>query len=101
AVVIIVLCILGFFFLFFAGLALGWWLGNLVNNRAIGFLLAAAFFLIILLIVGYLREKKIMPMIRNLIIQKMYDYTHSYIRGSDGRKSETQGIDCRSKKPTE
>jgi hypothetical protein len=44
AVVAFLICLVGFMVLLFLGVALGWWLGNLVNSRAGGFLLAAAFF---------------------------------------------------------
>ncbi len=72
-VVVIMVCIMAFFFLFFAGLALGWWLGNLVENRALGFLLAAGFFLLLLAGIILLKKKTIVPMIRNMIIQKIYN----------------------------
>jgi len=73
AVVMIVLCLLGFFVLLFAGCGLAWWLGNIVNSRIGGFLLASAFFLIIMIIVSLLRKQTIFPLIRNLIIRKVYD----------------------------
>jgi hypothetical protein len=73
AMVMIVMGALGLFCLFFAGCALAWWLGNLVNSRAGGFLLAAAFFLLIMLVVGLLRKKTIFPLIRDVIIRKVYD----------------------------
>ncbi len=73
AVVMLVLCSLGFFVLLFSGIALAWWLGNIIDNRAAGFLLAAALFLIILLCVSFFKKKTIFPFIRNLIIRKMYD----------------------------
>jgi apolipoprotein N-acyltransferase len=73
AVITIVLCSLGFLVLLFAGCALAWWLGNIVNSRAGGFLLAAGFFLILLAILSVLKKKTIFPLIRNLIIRKVYD----------------------------
>ncbi|MGZ8551397.1 MAG: phage holin family protein, partial [Chitinophagaceae bacterium] len=57
AVVMLVVCSLGFFILLFSGLALAWWLGNIINNRAAGFLLAAALYLIILLFVSFFKKK--------------------------------------------
>ena len=72
-VVMIVVCSLGFFVLLFSGLALAWWLGNIVDSRAGGFLLAAAFFLILVFCVSFLKKKTLFPLIRNLIIRKMYD----------------------------
>ncbi|MGZ8524385.1 MAG: phage holin family protein [Chitinophagaceae bacterium] len=73
AVVMLVLCLLGFFVLIFAGCGLAWWLGNLVNSRIGGFLLAAAFFLVVMIIISLLKQKTIFPFIRNLIIRKVYD----------------------------
>jgi hypothetical protein len=72
-VVMIALCSLGFFVLLFGGLALAWWLGNIVDSRAGGFLLAAAFFLILVFCVSFFKKKTIFPLIRNLIIRKMHD----------------------------
>jgi hypothetical protein len=65
--------ILGFLILLFCGIALSWWLGDLVQSRTGGFLLGGAFFLILLLILASIRKKIIFPFIRNLIIRKFYD----------------------------
>jgi len=73
AIVMIVMCALGLFCLFFAGCALAWWLGNLVNSRGGGFLLTAAFFLVVMLIMALLRKKTIFPFVRDIIIRKVYD----------------------------
>ncbi len=72
-VVTVLICLFGFFVLLFGGFALAWWLGNLIDSRIGGFLLAAAFFLLIILIVGLLKKQTISPMIRNLIIRKVYE----------------------------
>lgn len=73
AVVAIILCALGLFVLLFTGCALAWWLGNLVHSRVGGFLLAAALFLILMVVLALLRKNTIFPMIRNMIIRKIYD----------------------------
>ena len=73
AIVMLLICSLGFLVLLLMGVALAWWLGNIVNSRAGGFLLAAAFFLIVLLFLSILGKKTIFPFIRDLIIRKMYD----------------------------
>ncbi len=73
AVVAILLAIFTFFILFFGGLALGWWLGTLLDNRALGFVLAAAFFLLLVLIVIVLKKKTIVPMIRNMVVKKIHE----------------------------
>ena len=72
-VLMIVLCSLGFFVLLFGGCALAWWLGNIINSRPGGFLLVAGFFLILIAITSVLKKKTIFPLIRNLIIRKVYD----------------------------
>ena len=72
-VLAIVLAVAGVFCLFFAAFALGWWLGDLVNSRAAGFLLAAAFFLIVMLVLIYFRKKTILPLMRDFIVRKLYD----------------------------
>ncbi len=73
AVVTLLICSLAFIALLFMGVALAWWLGNLVNSRAGGFLLAAAFFVVVILFLSLLGKKTILPMIRDMIIRKMYD----------------------------
>ena len=73
AIVMIALFILGFFTLLFLGIALAWWLVDLVNSRALGFVLGAVFFIIILAFIIMLRKKLVFPLIRNSIIKKVYD----------------------------
>jgi hypothetical protein len=63
----------GFFVLLFASFALGWWLGDLVDNRAGGFLIAAAFFLLILLGIVFTSKKTLLPLLRDIIVRKFYD----------------------------
>jgi hypothetical protein len=67
------IAIFGFFIILFAGIALAFWLGDLVGSRAVGFLITAAFFGIVLLIIAAIRKKIVFPYIRNLIIRKIYD----------------------------
>jgi len=69
----IIVCIAGIFVLLFGGFALSWWLGDLLANRAAGFLLGAGFFLIVVIMVVLFRKKIILPFIRNLIVRKVYD----------------------------
>jgi hypothetical protein len=72
-VAVLAICVFGLFVLFFGGMALAWWLGDLINSRTGGFLLAAAFFLIITVIVVAYRKKIVFPFIRDLIIRKIYE----------------------------
>lgn len=76
AIVAIVMCVLGLFVVLFLGIALAWWLGDILNSRTGGFLLGAAFFLIVFLVAGLLRKKIIFPFIRNFIIRKVYDQSY-------------------------
>jgi hypothetical protein len=65
--------ILGFFVLFFAGLGLGWWVGNLVNSRAGGFFIIAGFYAVLIMIVILAGKKTIIPLLRNMLIRRIYD----------------------------
>ena len=71
------LCIL--LFISFAG---AWWLGDVVQNRALGFLLIAGFYLLIILVLILMRRKIISPFIRNTLIRKIYEEKDHVIRGS-------------------
>lgn len=56
----------------FCGLAMGYWLGNLISNMALGYLLTAGFFLFITLILVLFR-KKLFSYVRNIIVRKIYE----------------------------
>ena len=71
------LCIL--LFISFAG---AWWLGDIVQNRGLGFLLIAGFYLLIILVLILMRKKIISPFIRNTLIRKIYEEKDHVIRGS-------------------
>lgn len=73
AIAMVAITIFGFFVLLFLGIALSWWLGDMVGSRPVGFVLGALFFLIVLFVILLLRRKIIFPKIRDLIISKMYD----------------------------
>ena len=74
---LISLCVL--LFISFAG---AWWLGDVVENRALGFLLIAVFYLLIVFILVLMRKKIISPLIRNTLIKKIYEEKDQVIRGS-------------------
>lgn len=63
----------GIFFLFFAFCGLAFWIGSAVNSTAGGFFIVAAFFLLILVLIFALKNKVIVPAIRNAIISKVYE----------------------------
>ena len=67
------IALFGFLVILFGGIALAFWVGDLVGNRAGGFLITAGFFLIVLLIIAAMRKKIVFPYIRNLIIRKIHD----------------------------
>lgn len=69
----VVIAFLGIFVLFFAGIALGVWLGNLLNNPALGYLLVAALFTMIIVIIVAMRKRIVFPMIRDKLINKLYE----------------------------
>jgi len=71
------LCIL--LFMSFAG---AWWLGDLLNNRALGFLLIAAFYTLLVVILILIRKKVISHFIRNTLISKIYEEKNKVVRGS-------------------
>ena len=64
---------LSIFVLFFAGLALGVWLGSLLENQVLGYLLVTAFFLVLIVVLIALRKKIVFPFIRNVIVKKFYE----------------------------
>lgn len=70
---IVSVTVLGFFVLGFLGIAFAWWMGDLLQNRTLGFLMGAAFFLVVLLIILAMRKNIIYPLIRNRIVKKIYD----------------------------
>ena len=68
------LCIL--LFISFAG---AWWLGDIVESRAGGFLLIAAFYMLLVVILLLMRKKIISPFIRNTLIRKIYEEKNKVI----------------------
>lgn len=73
AIVVVTVSLLGVFALMFLGIALSLWLGDLVGNRALGFVLGGGGFILLFVIIALLRKNIIFPFIRDLIIKKVYD----------------------------
>lgn len=69
----VVIAFLGIFVLFFGGIALGVWLGQLLDSYALGYLLVAALFTLIIVIIVAMRKRIVFPMIRDKIINKLYE----------------------------
>lgn len=59
--------------LILGGIAIGWWLGTLLNNIAAGFFIITGFYLLCLLFVFLAGKKTIIPMVRNMIVKKIYE----------------------------
>jgi len=72
-IMMVIVCALSMFVLMFLGIALGFWLSNLLDSRVAGFLLTAAIFLLVLFIILLLRKQTIFPWLRNTIVKKVYD----------------------------
>jgi|SRR5687767_452907 len=73
ALVGITLATLGVLVLLFASIGAAFWLGDLMNSRAGGFLAMAGFYLLMVLFIIMLRKRIIFPYIRNSIIRKIYE----------------------------
>ena len=73
AVIGISALLFGIFFLFFAFVGLAFWVGSLVDSTAGGFFIVAAFFLLLIILIFALKNKVIVPAIRNMIISKVYE----------------------------
>src|SRR5690348_3470259 len=55
-ITVLAICTAGVLVLFFGGLALSWWLGDVVGSRAGGFLLGALFFIIVTIVIILCRK---------------------------------------------
>ena len=69
---IMVLVLAAFIFLFI-GIAGGIYLGTLVNNPALGFLLITVVYILLLFLFFITRKKLIFPFIKNLIVNIIYE----------------------------
>jgi hypothetical protein len=71
---------MGIFVLFFGGIALAIWLGNLLDNDALGYLLVAGLFLLIIIVIVALKKKIVFPVIRDKLINKLYEPNDQEVR---------------------
>ena len=69
----VVIGLLGVFVVFFGGFALAWWLGDIIDSRAGGFLIVAGVFILIAVILALSMKSVVFPKFRNMIIRRMYD----------------------------
>jgi hypothetical protein len=73
SVVGIVLLVFVCFVMLFGALGAAWWIGESLNNMKAGFFIAGSGFLLLLLIVLATAKNGLMPMIRDLVIKKIYE----------------------------
>lgn len=71
---------LGIFVLFFGGIALAIWLGTLLDDSALGYLIVVGFFLLVIIIIVALKKKIVFPIIRDNLINKLYEPNDQNIR---------------------
>ncbi len=71
----IVLCIL-----LFLSIAAAWWIGQELNNPALGFLSVAGVYVLLAIILLALRKSVISPFIKNSLIKKIYEEKNKVIR---------------------
>jgi uncharacterized membrane protein len=69
----LVVCTLGVFMTFFAGVAFALWIGNRIESRVGGFLIVSGLFLVAVVILLLLRKKIVFPFIRKLFIKKIHE----------------------------
>jgi hypothetical protein len=77
SVLVLAAAVFGLVVIFFAGIGLAWWIGESMDNMKAGFFIVGGFFLLLLILLLALRKSVILPMIRNLIIQSIYDKSDS------------------------
>ena len=65
--------ILAVFVLLFIGLGAAWWLGEYFNNMKAGFFIVGGVYTLVFGILLATSQKVLIPMIRNIIIKKMYE----------------------------
>lgn len=70
---IISVVFLGMFVLFFLGIALAIWLGEILHHPALGYILVALLYLIIMIVLVLMRNRIVFPFIRDTIIRKLYE----------------------------
>jgi len=69
----IILISLFMFMLLFAGLGLGWYLGEKLNSMLAGFSIIAAIFALLIGLTLFFRKSFIFPLIRNTVIKRVYE----------------------------
>lgn len=65
--------ILTIFILFFLGMGLAWWLGNLLGSVPAGFFIVGGLFIVLVIAVVALRKKIVFPILKKAILKKIYE----------------------------
>lgn len=78
SVMVLAAAVFGLVILFFAGIGFAWWIGESMNNMKAGFFIVGGFFLLVLILLLAFRKSIILPLIRNQIIQSIYDKTDTH-----------------------
>ena len=78
-IVVVLALFLMIFFLFFTGMALGIWIGNLLDNEIAGYLIIAGIYLLVAVILVAARRKLIFPFVAKSIIKTIYGQTDKNI----------------------
>lgn len=73
SVVAMAAAIFGLIVLFFGGIGLAWWIGESMDNMKAGFFIVGGIFLLLLVVLMVFRKTLLVPLIRNQIIQAIYD----------------------------
>ncbi len=69
----IIVCFLSFCVLFFLGIGVALWAGELLNNVKAGYFIVAGFYILVTVVLIAFREQLLLPMVRNFIIKKVYE----------------------------
>ena len=78
----VVVLFLGIFVIFFGGIALAIWLGQLLDSPALGFVCVAGLFLLIIIIIVAMKRRIVFPVIRDNLINKLYEPTDQDLQRS-------------------
>lgn len=68
-----VLLLLVNFLFFFIGIGAARWIGDMLGDLKLGYFIVGGFYLALIFIILVLRKKVIIPFIRNIIVQKLYE----------------------------
>jgi hypothetical protein len=69
----ILVCFLSLCILFFLGIGVALWLGEVMNNLKAGYFIVAGFYILVTVILIASRESLLFPFVRNFIIRKVYE----------------------------